>query len=178
MKLKILLGVLVFLIVLNLATIGTFLYLHFTRPAPPPFLATEMEPESAGPMRPPRLRHFPPEQRKELVGLLEEFRNETSALRLRAMDLEGEAFDLMQKDPFPAARVDSLLREISATRLEISRTAVRKLVKAKTILPPEEQRIFFDAILQARPSHGPLHGPGRGERRFDGRGRRVRPDSL
>ncbi len=179
MKLKILVGILVFLIVLNLATIGTFLYIHFTKANPPPaFLAPRMTPESARPMRAPRLRHLPPEHRERLVGLLEEFRVETSVVRLRMIDLESEAFDLMQLDPVPAARVDSLLREISTTRLEISRIAVRKLIEAKAVLPSEEQRVFFEAILEARPAHRPPRGPGHGERPFSGRGHRDRSDSL
>ena len=179
MKLKILVGVLVFLIVINLATIGTFLYMHFTRPTPPPgFLSPGDAPEGVRSMRAPRLRHFPREHREELVGLLQEFHSETSVLRNRMIGLESEAFDLIQRDPVPAARVDSLLGEISTARLEISRIAARKLVEAKAVLPPEEQRVFFDAILEARPAHRPPHGPGREDRPFDGRGHRVRADSL
>jgi uncharacterized membrane protein len=176
MKLKILVGVLVFLIVLNLATIGTFVFMHFNRPAPPQAPFPGMVPQGRPSGRAPRLRHLAPERREGLVGLLREFRTETAALRERTSDLEGEVFVLLQLDPVPEARVDSLLREISATRLEVSRIAARKLTQAKAILPPEERRLFFDAILEARPAHRPMDGPGRGERPFEGRGRRDRPD--
>jgi hypothetical protein len=84
----------------------------------------------------------------------------------------------MQLDPVPTARVDSLLGEISAARLEISRIAARKLIEAKTVLPPEEQRMFFDAILGARPTPGAGHEPPRGERRFKGHSGRANPDTL
>lgn len=171
MKLKILVGVLVFLIVVNLATIGTFLYMHFTRPTPPPGLAPGLAPDVPDPARAPRLRHLPPERREELVGLLREFHDETAALRVRTADLENEAFALMQLDPVPPEQVDSLLREISATRLEVSRIAAQKLVRAKAVLPPEEQRLFFKAILEARPVHRHPAGPGRDDRPFDGRRR-------
>jgi uncharacterized membrane protein len=176
MKLKILVGVLVFLIVLNLATIGTFLYMHFTRPAPPPGYAPALAPDVPRPARAPRLRHLPPERREELVNLLREFHAETSALRARTTDLETEAFVLMQLDPVPSARVDSLLREISAARLEVSRIAAQKLIEAKAVLPPEEQRLFFDAILEARPVHRHFDGPAAGERLPDGSRRRGRTD--
>jgi hypothetical protein len=97
---------------------------------------------------------------------------------MRAHRLEGEAFALMQLDTVPTARVDSLLGEISATRFEISRIAARKLIEAKTVLPPEEQRMFFDAILGARPTPPGGHGFHRGERRFKGRGARSEADSF
>jgi uncharacterized membrane protein len=175
MKLKILVGVLVFLIVLNLATIGTFLYMRFTRPEAPPGLFPGAAPGAPHDARATRLRHLPPERREELVRLLGEFHAETAALRARTADLENEAFALMQLDPVPSARVDSLLREISSARLEVSRIAVRKIVQAKSVLPLEEQRLFFNAILEARPAHRHPAGEVRGERAFEGRRRADRP---
>ena len=179
MKLKVLVGVLVFLIVLNLATIGTFLYVHFTRPEMPPVVdGPEFTHRDADSGRRLRLHRLPSEHREALVGLLREFHSETEDLRTRQDALEGGVFDLMQGDPVPVARVDSLLGEVSRVRLEISRIATRKLIKAKGVLPPEEQRIFFDAILQARPAPHFSQGPRHGERPFGGRWRGVHPDSL
>ena len=179
MKLKVLVGALVFLIVLNLATIGTFLYVHFTRPAMPSVAdGPEFPHRDADSGRRPRLHRLPSQHREALVGLLREFHSETQDLRTRLDELEGGVFDLMQGDPVPVARVDSLLGEISRVRLEISRIATRKLIEAKGVLPPEEERMFFDSILQARPTPHFSQGPRPGERPFGGRGRRVHPDSL
>ncbi|MBP1778245.1 MAG: hypothetical protein H6Q86_4256, partial [candidate division NC10 bacterium] len=103
---------------------------------------------------------------------------ETEDLRTKMRDLEDGVFDLMQSDPVPVARVDSLLAEISHTRLEIARIASRKLIEAKGVLPPEEERFFFDAILESRPTphftrgEGQRRSDGRGEGRGDGQGRR------
>jgi len=179
MKLKVLVGALVLLIVLNLATIGTFLYVHFTRPEMPPVVdGPEFTHRDADSGRRLRLHRLPSEHREALVGLLREFHSETEDLRTRLDALEGGVFDLMQGDPVPVARVDSLLGDVSRVRLEISRIATRKLIKAKGVLPPEEQRIFFDAILQARPAPHFSQGPRHGERPFGGRWRGVHPDSL
>ncbi|MBP2680888.1 MAG: hypothetical protein H6Q78_751 [Candidatus Krumholzibacteriota bacterium] len=179
MKLKVLVGALVFLIVLNLATIGTFLYMHFTRPELPPMAdGPGFPPRDHASMRKPWLHRLPSENREALVGLLDELRSETEDLRTKMRDLEDGVFDLMQSDPVPVARVDSLLAEISHTRLEIARIASRKLIEAKGVLPPEEERFFFDAILESRPTphftrgEGQRRSDGRGEGRGDGQGRR------
>lgn len=179
MKLKFLVGVLVLLIVVNLVAIGTFLYIHFTRPEPPGHFSSPGMMRSPAPTRAQRLRHLQSEHREELMTLLGELREETSELRTRLSRLENDAFDLMQVDPVPSAQVDSLLREISTARFEISRVAARKLIKAKAVLPPEEQRMFFDAILEARPHRMPHGGPGDRPSRPPGPpGRRSPRDSL
>jgi hypothetical protein len=181
MKLRVLVGVLGFLIILNLATIGTFLYVHFTRPPRPSLSLAPDEgfrgrPRAAGR---PWLRRLPSEDREELVGLLREFHGETRDLRLKLRSLEDQIFDLMQNDPVSVVTVDSLLGEVAAVRLDISRVATRKLIEAKTILPREEQRMFFDSILQARPAPRGMHGPGPDDEPFsEERAPRGGPDSL
>jgi hypothetical protein len=179
MKLKVLVAVLVLLIVLNFATIGTFLYMHFTRPEMPPMAdGPGFPPRDPASARRPGLHRLPSEDREILVGLLGELHSETEDLRTKMRDLEGSVFDLMQRDPVPEARVDSLLAEISQVRLEISRIATRKLIEAKGVLPPEEERIFFDAILQARPAPHFSQGMRRGDRHFGGHKRGAPPDSF
>jgi uncharacterized membrane protein len=178
MKLKVLAGVLVFLIVLNLATIGTFLYVHFTRaPGPPALLAPEEIQRGPARMGRPWFRRLPSEDRDELFSLLREFHAETRDLRTKLRSLENRIFEIMQNDPVAAAAVDSLLEEAAAVRLDISRVATRKLIEAKTILPPEEQRMFFDSILQARPGPRMTRGLGDGPY-FRVRGPGIAPDSL
>jgi hypothetical protein len=179
MKLKVLVGALVFLVVLNLATIGTFLYVHFTGPRMPRMMGAPEHPRRDGPAgRRPWLNRLPSENREALVGLLGEFHSETQDLRTTLHTLEGDVFDLMQIDPVPVARVDSLLGEASRVRLEISRIATRKLIEAKGVLPPEEQRVFFESILQARPDPRSIHDFRHRDRPFGGRKRGAPPDSF
>jgi uncharacterized membrane protein len=175
MRLKVLVGILVFLIILNLATIGTFLYVHFSHgpdgaPGPLnvwPGLGSGPEPGERYSID-KRVR-FQVKEREALRTLLNEFRSETDDLRSRAQDLEREAFELMQQDPVPKAVVDSLLKEISLVQYEVSKRAAAKLIEAKKILPPEQQRHFFNAInrthsmMRGEPGHP---GAGRGQKRW------------
>ena len=170
MKLKILIGVLVFLIVLNLATIGSFVYMRVTQgertdrwPVPGMMRGTSRPGERA-----PRAE-FRNEHRKELRKLFREFHSETQDLRLRIHDLQGEAFALMQQDPVPKAEVDSLLEEISTLHLQISKAATQKMIESREFMSPEQMKMFFNAI------RGPAPG-GRGGPMFDGRGRKGHPD--
>ncbi len=179
MKLRVLIGVLVCLIVVNVATIGTFLFVYFTRS--PSGMAEFVMPGLRARAPGVAKERFHAKERDELMGLLRDFRLETRELRGRVSDLEAEAFELMQRDPVPAAGVDSLLERIADARLEISRIAASKLIEAKTVLPPTEQRMFFNAILDARPGRPGRPGmPGarHGNRMFKRRGAGTRPDSL
>jgi len=182
MKLKVLIGFLVLLIILNLATIGTFLYVHFTRSAPrhagwtgprPGMHASSDVREGTG----ERMR-FHAHEREELMVLLTQFREDTKQLRDRARDLERKTFDLMQEDAVPVEKVDSLLKEISIVQYEISKEATAKLIEAKKVLSPEQQKHFFEAIHR---SHLMTHGQPRHPRagRIMRQGRRPHhPDST
>jgi hypothetical protein len=73
--------------------------------------------------------------------------------------MEADIMELLRQDSIPSERVDSLLEEIAAAHLQVSRKATDKLIEAKSYLSPEQQALFYDAILQAH-SYG--HGePGR-----------------
>jgi len=81
MKLKVLVGVLVFLIVLNFATIGTFLYMHFTRPEMPPMADDPgFPPRDHAQTRKPWLHRLPSEDREVLARLLGGLHKETEGL--------------------------------------------------------------------------------------------------
>jgi len=156
-KLKVLIGVLVFLIVLNLATIGTFVYTQWKRSGPEYAFPGPMGPERPlderfGSRRGSRSRlRLPDAQRRELHALFDEFLTETAELREHVRDLESQTFALMQRDNVSRPQLDSLLGEIAATRLEISRRAADQLIKSKTHLTPEARKAFYDAILDSRP---------------------------
>lgn len=155
MKIKLLIGILVALIVLNLATIGSFVYMRWRAPNHD----TEAWAPRADPdhRRGPRVhrveRGFRPsgEERKHLMDLLSEFRTQTDGLRQKIFEDENRVFDLMQKEDVARVEVDSLLEEISNSRLEMQRLAVDKLIESKAHLSPMQQQHFFDSILQTRP---------------------------
>ncbi len=155
MKIRILVGVLVLLILVNLGTIGTYLYLHFTHRPEPPAL-------DGGP-RPP-LAALSPEQREKLGDLMEGFRRETRDLNEQARMLEDSTVALLERNPVPDDLVDAQLKQLADLRLEISKKAARKLALAKSFLSADQQQGFFMSVMKARPAFpgGPPPPPGAG----------------
>lgn len=152
MKIKVLIGVLIFLIVINLATIGSYVYLKMTKE---PNRHMPLMPLVDGPERP-----VPPDrpelklnkgQREKLINLLRSFREITIDLRQQMRKLEDDTFVLLQKDTVSRKQVDVNLRKITELKLEISKEAVNKLIEAKKFLSPEQQQHFYNALMQIRP---------------------------
>jgi len=165
MKLRILIGILVFLIVVNLATIGSFVYMRVTQDrSEGVWRVPGMTRESPRAGRRAPRAEFRHEHRKELRKLFSEFHSETQDLRIRIHELQGEAFALMQQEPVAQAQVDSLLEEISILHLEISKAATRKMIESREFMTPEQMKMFFNAI------RGPAPG-GHVGRMYDGGGR-------
>ncbi len=165
MKLKVLVGVLIILIAINLATIGSYLYTltkHGDRDRPdvpgpmmlPPELPNETPFERPGLALMKKLNR---EERHQLMQLLNELRMETEELRTSIHAMEADVMEMLRQDIIPSDRVDSLLEEISEAHLQVSRKATNKLIEAKSHLSPEQQMLFYDAILQA-------HSYGHGDR--------------
>lgn len=180
MKLKLLVGALLFLIVLNLATIGSFLYSQWKQDnryaAPVPgFHGGERPHHRAERQGFPR---FEPESREELRRLLEQLHRETADLREQINDLEIEAFGLLERDPVPRDSLDHVIEQIAGLRLDVNRRAMDKLIESKVHLDPQQQRIFFRMVLGSRPDrHIGLDHRSRRTRR-DGSGQRHRGDRI
>lgn len=149
MKLKVLIGLLVFLIVVNLATLGSYLYYRMT---PQPDFPPEFIPGVPG--GPQQRYHRPPwlapEKAQQMRTLLDQLRGETEALQQELSKTEEALFDLLQQES-PPDTIERQLEEVSRLRLEMSRRALSKLIEAKQFLSPEEQRIFFQFVIQSRP---------------------------
>jgi hypothetical protein len=155
-KVKLLIGALIFLIVLNLATIGSFVYTQWKRgrehaawaPTPPDLQRSGRS--TGDTVRSRRHAGFGHEERAELWRLLSEFMEETAELRSKTTDLEEQVFDRMRRDPVPRAELDSLLAEIASVRLEITRRATDKLIEARAHISPEQLEHFYERILGSR----------------------------
>jgi uncharacterized membrane protein len=182
-KPKLLIGILVVLIALNLATIGSFVVMQWKRgdreyisriPPGPRFPSEKILGE------PPDTHHagqfrLTRENRMQLRQLLTDFQEDTAELRAQVHGMEVDAFALMERDPVPRSELDSVLAEISAARLAIRRMAVDKLIESKTHLSPLQQKHFYRAILQTHtgrgmglgPYHSPRSGKDRGQRRHN-----------
>lgn len=161
MKIKLLIGALVFLIVLNLATIGSFVFLQWkgnraiTSIRTPAAGMSRLRTGGRGIGRRMRLHR---EERQELWRLFEEFRSETAELATRVRELEHQSFALMQRDPVPRDSLDTLLEEIAEVRLTISRKATDKLIEASVHLTPEQRRMFYASVLEAGNPRAPHPG--------------------
>jgi Spy/CpxP family protein refolding chaperone len=149
MKLKILVGILVLLIVVNLAALGSFLYMQWRNPPQPEF-------QRMG--RGPRFElNLDKSQRQQLRALLREFQTETKPINDQIHRLEDEIFELLQEDSVDPGGIEDKLKEIAALRLEISKRIVDKFRETRKFLSPVQQRHFYRSLMQVRP--GPM-GPG------------------
>jgi Spy/CpxP family protein refolding chaperone len=149
MKIKILIGVLILLIAINLGTLGSYLYLEFVRKPPPPGWERPPRPEFHGPDRPGfRLDR---EQRHQLAELLQEIYQESRSLREELWKTERVVLELVRQDTLPMEQIDNNLQRMADLRLQMIRIALGKLQRAKSFLTPEQQERFFNAIMMARP---------------------------
>lgn len=153
MKLKILIGVLVFLILVNLATIGSYVYHVRHR-------GDERGPFGPGMPGSPLMEQLSPEQRQKMKESVDKFMEDTREPAETIRKLEEETMALLHNDTVPRARVDANLEKLSALRLEMSRRAVQRLIDTKSFLTPPQQEIFFRGIFGAQAGPPPGHQPG------------------
>jgi len=156
MKIKILVGALVLLMVVNVAAITAFIVVHHSRGMPPfgPWRAFRGE-------RP--LAHLDRDKRSALFGAMREFHRESRDLIDETRALENQAIAAMGEDPVPRAQIDSLLQQISDNRLEIARRATNHMIEMGENLTPAEREHLMAALMHMRAgrAHDALDGPGR-----------------
>ena len=178
MKTKVLVGILLFLIVINLSTIGVFVFHMLQGPKeaePMPFEGGRpggmMAPESP-------MMSLQPEVRERMHKLMMSFREETKDLQQKIFALEDTTVALLKNDPPPMSRISDNLKQISDIRLLMNEKAIHNLLQAKSFLPPEQQEMFLRAIMQARPQTGRYGAGMMGRGPMRGRQMPGRPDSI
>ena len=159
MKMKILVGALVFLIAINLATIGTNVYYNVFRN-----VEQQMRDFPPGAQPPLPLRNLGSKERVQLLELMKKFHDETRDLRDSARDMEREMSKIILENPVSQDKLDAKLQDIARLRMEISKKAAARFIEAKSFLAPGQQELFFGAIMQAHPGMEgpPPGGPRRG----------------
>ena len=178
MKTKVLVGILLFLIVVNLSTIGVFVFHMLKGPKAPEFMSPDGG-RPAGMMAPesPMMR-LQPEVRERMQKLMMNFREDTRDLQQEIFLLEDTTVALLKNDPPPMSRISDNLKQISDLRILINQKAIHNLLQAKSFLPPDQQEMFFRSIMQARPQMG-RYGPGMmGRGPMWGRQTPGRPDTI
>ncbi|NBC26549.1 MAG: periplasmic heavy metal sensor [Bacteroidetes bacterium] len=160
MKVKTMVGTLIFLIVLNIGVLGTIVYLHMAGQQPPiaRFLNPEprFEPPLAGEME--RVDNLTPEQQQKMVQLVQSYQSEIEPLQEEIRVLEQEMFQLLvDQEEVDSVGTDDILRKIAEVRLEISKRALESLQRSKTFLTKEQQNSFIRRIMSTgrRPNLGP-----------------------
>jgi uncharacterized membrane protein len=165
MKIKLLVGALVVLIVVNLAAIGAFLYMQRRAPVPPPMVP------AGAPLSPaeehrggegigggfPRgpMADLKPQERRRIFQGMRAFQRDVRPLLEETRALEDSLVAAMSMRPVPRERVDALLKEIADHRLEIARRATDHAIAMGDSLNPEERERLMNAIVRMRAGEGP-----------------------
>ena len=160
MKTKTLIIILVTLIIVNLITIGAFVYFQVTKKGPPPPPQEAFKPFLLHPNNPEA--RLTEDQQKKLKDLMDNFKNETMQLKAQSDSTEKLLADLFQETNISRDKIETALKHLSDIRFKISLKAADNMIKAKSFLNPEQQKIFLRSIMQPRPE--PPRPPAVGER--------------
>lgn len=141
MKLKVLVGALVALMIINIAAIGSFLYLHHHAKHP------GKQPDRAHRFA---ARYVPEKDRAKFFRTARALRQDIGPLADETGALEKDLINSMRQNPVPRAHIDSLLEQISRNRLEINRKATDRMIAMGDSLTSEERGHMVDALMRFR----------------------------
>lgn len=145
MKLKILIGVLVFLIVVNLATIGSYIYFRMQHKQVE-FIPDFPERFS----RPPHL-DLDREQRQQLLDLRMSFEKDTREISEEIRKTRREIYEILKQDTVSMDIVEEKLGQVASLRMQIERIAIKKLVVARNYLSPQQMDHLYRFLLMESP---------------------------
>lgn len=149
MKVKILVGILVFLIVVNLATIGSYIYFRMERRSDRISRFRDNNfPERF--QKPPHL-DLDREQMHQLLELRMSFERDTRELSERIRGLREDIFQMLKNDSVSMTDIEGKLEEISRLRTQIDKAAINKLIEAQEYLTPVQRDHFLRFLLKAPP---------------------------
>jgi uncharacterized membrane protein len=144
-KLKILIGMLVFLIVVNLATIGSYIFFRVQHKP------TEFVPDFPGRFpRPPHL-NLDREQIHQMLELRRDFQNDVRELSEEIAKIREEIYQNLKQDPVPMNAVEEKLQKVATLRMQIERIAIKRLVEAGNYLSPEQVDNLYRFLLMESP---------------------------
>ncbi len=154
MKIKILVAVLVFLIVLNLVVLGHYIYYQILEPSRLTYRPhAEM-------MRMPQTRlHLDKEQRKRMLELRRKFQAESEPLRLEIIRLRGEIAEQLTAERVDWEKIDRNLQEIGRLQAEIEKKALHMLLNTRQFLKPDQIGIIYRWMTSSMRHHHPQGRP-------------------
>ena len=136
-KLKILVGILVFLILVNLATIGSFFYFQAKKPD----------------FKDGKSRYFSelPMEKKQLIkDSFFQFKESSKELIDAIRQNERKLYELLIADEVDTTAIYNTLNEINRLNEQKAKKGIERLLLLKKELTPEEQRIVFRIILREK----------------------------
>lgn len=146
MKLKILIGLLIFLIVVNLATIGSYIYFR-TDDGGDRIIPRFGDGFPSKFQKPPHL-NLDREQMHQLLELRMGFERDTRELSEQIRKLREDIFQMLKNDPVSLEEIEQKLQEISRLRMQIDKAAINKLIEAQEYLTPVQRDHFLRFLLK------------------------------
>jgi hypothetical protein len=155
MKIKVISGVLIFSLALNLAVIGTFLYrrvLMTDHDFPP-------KDRIGGRTKFLKDMDLEDEKRTKLIEVFSEFRktNKETAIQINA--LEDQLFETLKGESMDVDRAYLIMDQIGEKKLALGKKALDQFIKAKSFLSPEQQDHFYRMLMKGKPN--PRFGKGK-----------------
>ncbi len=152
MKIKILIGILVFLIVLNLATLGGYAYYRW--------FANPHHDEAAERMnrhRDMKVPQLTPEQRREMRSLRKEFAGKIHPLIHEQMRLRGEIAEILMEEKIDTTAIFQRLDRIQTMQKEVENNSMRLLIESRAFLKPEQLAFIYRVMNIYGEPHGRHH---------------------
>jgi uncharacterized membrane protein len=146
MKIKLLVGAVIVLIIVNLAALGSFWFMH----------AKAGQGRDTRPGREWRMRNFgrdmPRDERERLLRMVQGFRRETRPLIEETRDLENQLMEAMRQGSASREHIDSLNVAIAQSRLEIARRATERMIALGDSLNPDQREEMMKTLMRYRRS--------------------------
>ena len=147
MKLKILVGILLFLIVVNIATIGSYIYFRVQDNGERRNDRFDFPRDFHGRFsRPPHL-DLTPEQMQQLLELRMSFAEDTKELSLEIAKSRGEIYEILKSDSVSWTMIEEKLQQIANFRMQIEKIAIKKLIEAQDYLSLKQRELLFRFLL-------------------------------
>lgn len=147
MKLKILIGILVFLIVVNLATLGTYIYFRMQADDDRSPVVPRAY-HSPGKFSSPPILRLEPEQRQQLLELRMSLDEDTREYSERIRKLRNDIFMAVKDDSVSMDEIEKKLEEIAELRMQIEKAAISNLLEARRQLSPAQRDHLFRFLLR------------------------------